>query len=225
MFLCSGELRLAIGQISLCIPDLHSSETARNRSWLAMLGCREKVTRQRIDPEKNGMIEDVLIYSLDRETSKWYVFDNEDLFLRKELKTYFGNFTLFQSVSLSALFGEMSWSAVKGAMDAAERAGLLSEEASRFVHSQEHMEQKAEDHIHDIHTSAELKQLESIEDSAFRLHSVLLFFLEALEYLEEHVKISAVEVLAVLCDLKLVEVPDDIWKQILDSDAAQGSGG
>lgn len=37
------------------------------------------------------------------------------------------------------------------------------------------MEQKAEDHIHDIHTSAELQQLGSIEDSALRLHSVLFF--------------------------------------------------
>lgn len=33
-----GELRLAIGQISLCIPDLSSSMTAKNRPWLAQLG-------------------------------------------------------------------------------------------------------------------------------------------------------------------------------------------
>ena len=43
-----------------------------------------------------------------------------------------------------------------------------------------------------------------------------------MEYLEEHVKVSAVEILAVLCDLKLVEVPDDVWKQILDADRSTG---
>lgn len=50
-----------------------------------------------------------------------------------------------------------------------------------------------------------------------RFHST-----EAMEYLEEHVKVSAVEILAVLCDLRLVEVPDDVWKQILDADRSSG---
>ena len=45
-----------------------------------------------------------------------------------------------------------------------------------------------------------------------------LFTTEAQEYLEEHVKVSAIEILAVLCDLHVVTVPDDVWKQILDAD-------
>lgn len=70
------------------------------------------------------------------------------------------------------------------------------------------MEAKAEDHIRDIRTDAEIKQMD-IEEAA-------------MEYLEEHVKVSAVEILAVLCDLRLVEVPDDVWKQILDADRSSG---
>lgn len=45
-----------------------------------------------------------------------------------------------------------------------------------------------------------------------------MFRTEAQEYLEEHVKVSPLEILAVLCDLRVVKVPDDVWKQILDAD-------
>jgi len=191
-----SELRLAIGQISLCIPDLSSSMTAKNRPWLA------KVTRQRADPDKKGMIEDILIYSLDRETSKWYEYEDKARF-EKMRRSLPGALQLFALLEAQALFGELSWSAAKGAMEAAEREGLLSEEAAeKYI---EHMEAKAEDHIRDIRTDAEISQLDSIEEAAQ-------------EYLEEHVKVSPLEILAVLCDLRVVKVPDDVWKQILDAD-------
>lgn len=182
-------------------PQLGSRMTARNRPWLA------KVTRQRMDTEKNCMIEDVLIYTLDRETTKWYVHEDEDKnYFEKMWKSLPPALQLFAILEAQALFGELSWFGAKGAMEAAEREGLLSEEAAeKYI---EHMEAKAEDHIRDIRTDAEIKQMD-IEEAA-------------MEYLEEHVKVSAVEILAVLCDLRLVEVPDDVWKQILDADRSSG---
>ena len=38
---------------------------------------------------------------------------------------------------------------------------------------------------------------------------------EAIEYLEEQVKFSPIEILAVLSELNLVEVPDEVWGQLL----------
>lgn len=69
---------MAIGQISLCIPDLSSTLSPRSRPWLARLVSYtllaskwshlmlRKVSRQRMDHEKKCMVEDVLIYYLDR---------------------------------------------------------------------------------------------------------------------------------------------------------------
>lgn len=115
-----GELRLAIGQINLCIPDLGSRMTARNRPWLA------KVTRQRMDTEKNCMIEDVLIYTLDRETTKWYVHEEEDKnYFEKMWKSLPPALQLFAILEAQALFGELSWFGAKGAMEAAEHEGCL----------------------------------------------------------------------------------------------------
>lgn len=82
--------------------------------WEMLAVVLRKVTRQRIDPEKNGMIEDVLIYSLDSHSLKVLQWlhglvrlvqlrrDKQVVrlrkrgpFLRKELHTYFESFILF----------------------------------------------------------------------------------------------------------------------------------
>lgn len=41
---------------------------------------------------------------------------------------------------------------------------------------------------------------------------------EAHEYLEENLKVTAIEILAVLCDLKQISIPEEIWIQILDTE-------
>ena len=48
-----GELRLAIGQINLCIPDLSSSITGKKRPWLAQLG-RTMLKMVRMTSVANG---------------------------------------------------------------------------------------------------------------------------------------------------------------------------
>ncbi|CAE7193596.1 CML16, partial [Symbiodinium pilosum] len=103
----------------------------------------------------------------------------------------------------------ISWHGTKTALEAAENYGLVSAEASeKYV---EHMEATAEGHIRDIYSEKELEQMDSIEEAAY-------------EYLEEHVKVSPIEILAVLSELKLIKVDEAVWSQLLEDEATDTLG-
>eukprot|EP00439_Symbiodinium_sp_Y106_P076030 s796_g15.t1 len=93
--------------------------------------------------------------------------------------------------------------AFKGIMRTGE---VLAAYRLELVLPVEHMERTAEKHIREIYSEQELDQMDSIEEAAY-------------EYLEEHVKISPVEILAVLSELGLIQVEDTVWSQLLEEEA------
>lgn len=163
-----------------------------------------KVTRSQYDIDQRRMINDVLIYVLNRASSIWTVMKDTRHFERawNALPPALQLFALLKAQALMA--DCISWHGTKTAMESAENYGLVSAEACDKY--QEHMERTAEKHIREIYSEQELDQMDSIEEAAY-------------EYLEEHVKISPVEILAVLSELGLIQVDDSVWSQLLEEEA------
>eukprot|EP00439_Symbiodinium_sp_Y106_P077042 s796_g16.t1 len=118
-----SEVRLAIGHVSVCIPDTLTDLPPADRPWMA------KVTRSQYDIDQRRMINDVLIYVLNRASSIWTVMKDTRHFDRawNALPPALQLFALLKAQALMA--DCISWHGTKTAMETAENYGLVSAEA------------------------------------------------------------------------------------------------
>eukprot|EP00930_Biecheleria_cincta_P083416 TRINITY_DN72998_c0_g1_i1.p1 TRINITY_DN72998_c0_g1~~TRINITY_DN72998_c0_g1_i1.p1 ORF type:complete len:584 (-),score=160.16 TRINITY_DN72998_c0_g1_i1:33-1784(-) len=185
-------VQASIGQVTFVIPDVNRGKHIDHAPWLA------KVMRRSPDATGEGMVVDACIYKLSRPSNKWTLvegtkdFDKAYEALPKELK-------LYSLLKVQALMGnQLSWPAVKQALNTAEQLELLAEE--EIDKYEEHMQKLAEKHIEEVMDEKELTK--SLSETAF-------------EYLERDIKKSPMEVLVVLSDLGLLEVGKQVWADIM----------
>lgn len=207
-----SEFHKAVGQFTVCIPDLNYGQTGRC-PWFAKI--------QRLIPEEdgNGFKQDTVIVKWNRGAGGWTEFKDAAHFNRawEALPLELQIFSLFKA---QALMGDkLSWLAAKMALDTAEKMGLIDEDLIDAY--TEYMQKMAEDHMRSIHHSEE--ELGRAFDEV------------AYEYLEEEVRLAPAEVLAVLCEVsatiseesmsqvladkrKVLSVPKETWAQILGAE-------
>lgn len=203
------EFHKAVGQLTLCIPDLNYGKTGRC-PWFAKI--------QRLIPQEDGkgLKQDSVIIKWNRGLGGWTEFEDEARFDRawEALPLELKIFSLLKAQALMS--DQLSWLGAKTALDTAEKMELIDEEMidayTEYVHN------AAEEHLRSLHrTEKELGRP---------------FAEAAYDYVEEEVRLSPAEVLAVLCEVsfpdseekmapisaekrKVLSVPKETWAQIL----------